>query len=59
VSAHDHDYEKLYRELHPRHVPTSPYGRQIELRDLWPADQEKFKRLVDKIRAHPAKGGET
>ena len=34
--------EKIYRRMHPREFPYSPWGRQLELRDLWPDEQQKF-----------------
>ena len=43
------DYEAIFRKLHPRSMPWSPWGRQLELRDLDEAEQEKFKRTVDAI----------
>lgn len=42
-------YEELYRALHPRNTPC-PYGASAELSDLWPCDQEKFKRMADSYR---------
>jgi len=43
------DYDALYRKLHPRSMPFSPYERQRELRDLWPVDQQKFRDFVDAV----------
>lgn len=43
------EYEQIYRQLNPRSFPYSPYEKQRELRDLWPKEQEAFKRLVDAI----------
>ncbi len=40
-------YEQVYRDLHPRTFPLSPWERQRELRDLWPAEQQKFRDMVD------------
>lgn len=42
-------YDRAYRKMHPRLFPFSAWERQRELSDLWPADQEKFKRVVDAI----------
>jgi hypothetical protein len=44
-------YEEIFRRLHPRRVRYSRAPR-LELRDLWPADQEKFKREIDAVRAY-------
>lgn len=41
------DYDAIFRRLHPSPAPYSPHFRPLELRDLWPVDQEKFKREVD------------
>lgn len=41
------DYDAIYRRAHPRRFPFSPYERQMQLRDLWPSEQEKFRRIVD------------
>lgn len=43
------DYEQIYRKMHPKRFPYSPYEKQRELCDLWPDEQEKFKREVDTI----------
>lgn len=43
------DYDAAYRAAHPRLFPFSPYERQRELRDLWPSEQAKFRRIVDAI----------
>lgn len=43
------DYDNLYRKLNPRRFPYSPWERQRELNDLWPQDQELFRRLVDGV----------
>jgi hypothetical protein len=40
-------YERIYRETHPRIFPYSPWERQLELRDLWPSEQQKFRNHVD------------
>ncbi len=45
------DYDAIFRKLHPRSSPFSPWERQRELRDLWPADQQKFKGMVDTVLA--------
>lgn len=42
----ENDYAQAYRDLHPRQFPFSPWERQMELRDLWPADQERFRETV-------------
>ena len=44
-------YEDLFRKLHPRRT-TCPYGKSAELGDLWPCDQDEFKRLADFYRKH-------
>ncbi len=44
-------YDSLYRKLHPRMFPHSPWERQRELRDLWPAEQMEFRKMVDNILA--------
>lgn len=41
------DYEKIFRKFYPHDRMGCPYGRRQELSDLWPVDQEEFKRLVD------------
>lgn len=41
------DYEAIYRRANPPLVWPCPHSRQPELRDLWPCDQEAFKRMVD------------
>ena len=43
------EYERIFRRMHPRTDPTSPYERQRELRNLWPADQQKFIQEVDAV----------
>lgn len=43
------DYDQIYRDLHPITFPWSPYDRQLELRDLWPSDQERFRKKIDTI----------
>lgn len=43
------DYDQIYRELHPRQFPHSPYEKQRELRNLWPSEQEKFKQEIDVV----------
>lgn len=43
------DYDSIYRKMHPPMFPFSPYERRRELRDLWPAEQQKFKRMVDAV----------
>lgn len=43
------DYETIYRRLHPRTHPFSPYEVQRQLRDLWESDQQRFRDQVDKI----------
>ena len=43
------DYDRIYRRLHPKTFPFSPYERQLELSDLWGANQEKFRREVNAI----------
>lgn len=43
------DYERIYRRLHPRRFPYSPFETQRELRDLWPVEQKKFRHMVDAI----------
>ena len=43
------DYERAYRKLHPRTFPLSPCERQRELSDLWPADQDRFRQMVDAV----------
>lgn len=45
------DYEKIYRRLHPKRFLFSPWERQAELRNLWPRDQQKFKKMVDGIKS--------
>ncbi|MGN6768872.1 MAG: hypothetical protein ACTHJQ_03350 [Rhizobiaceae bacterium] len=50
-------YERIYRETHPRLFPFSPFERQRELRDLWPADQRKFRDMVDSTLRALAAGG--
>lgn len=47
-------YDKIYRRANPKLFPYSPYERQPELRDLWPSEQEKFKRVVDAALAREA-----
>jgi len=49
-------YAEFYRKLHPRVFPSSPWERQMELRDLWPADQEKFREMVRAIVAPSTEG---
>lgn len=45
------EYEATYRKLHPRGMTTAPYSeRQRQLTDLWPRDQEEFKRMVDAVQ---------
>lgn len=51
----DDSYERAYRRAHPRMFPHSPHERQRELRDLWPADQRKFRELVDAVRVDEIK----
>jgi len=41
------DYDAIYRHTNPKTFPLAPYERQMELRDLWPDEQEKFRRVVD------------
>ncbi len=43
------DYERIFRRLHPTSCPASPGEHQRELRDLWPADQQKFRDEIDII----------
>lgn len=50
------DYDETYRAMHPKLFPFSPWERQRELRDLWPDEQAKFRKMVDAInrmRDHP------
>ena len=51
-------YDQIYHKTHPRLFPQSPYERQMELRDLWPADQRKFRELVDAIKREARDGNE-
>jgi len=44
------DYAAIYRKANPKAMPFSIHERQRELSDLWPVDQEKFKRIVDATR---------
>lgn len=48
------DYDTIYRQVNPRRFPFSPFERQIELRDLWPDEQENFRKVVDAALANPA-----
>lgn len=41
--------EKIYRELHPRSFPYCSYEKQMELSDLWPCEQEGFKRMIEEV----------
>ena len=41
--------EELFRREHPKSCPWSPWERQMELRDLWPADQEAYIRRVEQM----------
>lgn len=50
------DYAKIYRRLNPRKHPYSPYEPQRQLTDLWPSEQEKFKRMIDTILREPTHG---
>lgn len=43
------DYERIFRRLHPKSCPASPWEHQRELRDLWPAEQQKFRDEIDTI----------
>lgn len=45
----DSIYDRVYREIHPRMFPYSPWERQMELRDIWPSEQKKFKDMVDAV----------
>jgi hypothetical protein len=38
------DFERAYRIANPKFCPLSPHERQAELSDLWPSEQEKFKK---------------
>jgi len=40
-------YAEIYRRMHPRVFPYSPYERQMELSDLWPSEQARIKREID------------
>ena len=44
------DYAKIFRQLHPKLMPFNPYEKQRELSHLWPADQAKFRQMVDTVR---------
>ena len=46
-AASEVDYDKAYRLAHPRMFPFSPWERQRELSNLWPSEQEKFRKIVD------------
>jgi hypothetical protein len=55
----DLDYDAIYRKANPRTMPYNIHCRQPELSDLWPIDQQKFKRIVDAaLRAQEALGFE-
>lgn len=41
------DYEAIYRAANPPVILGCPFGKPRGLHDLWPADQEAFKRVVD------------
>jgi hypothetical protein len=41
------DYDAIYRKANPRTMPYNIHCRQPELSNLWPIDQQKFKRIVD------------
>jgi len=43
------NYDQIYRKLNPKRFPYSPWERQVELSDLWPVDQQKFKDEIDLI----------
>jgi hypothetical protein len=43
----DSVYDKIYRRMHPRQFPYSAFERQSELSDLWPAEQTRFRKMVD------------
>lgn len=45
----DEIYERLYRRMHPKRFPYSPWERQRELHDLWPVDQRAFRQVVDAV----------
>ena len=47
----DDEYAEIYRRMRPKMFPYSPYERQMELSDRWPADQEQIKREIDAARA--------
>lgn len=49
IHAEGDTYEQAYRRLHPRRFPYSSHERQLELRDLWPSEQAKFRKLVDAV----------
>lgn len=39
--------EQVFRRENPRRFPFSPWGKQLELRDLWPSDQAAY---IDRVR---------
>lgn len=41
--------EEVYRQEPPRMFPYSPYGRQMELHDLWPTDRKAYVDRVARI----------
>lgn len=53
MSDHKGDKAKQPPECrpHPRQFLHSLFERQLELNDLWPSDQEKFRKDVDAWRA--------
>jgi len=42
-------YTRWYRRLNPKRMPYNIDERQAELSDLWPADQQRFRDMVDAL----------
>lgn len=52
--SHNDVAEKLFQAgLGPNPFPYSPYGRRPQLSDLWPCDQEKYRRMADAVISAP------
>ena len=51
------NYDKIYVKAHPPRFPYSPHAKQRQLKDLWPSEQEKFKRIVDAALSTKPQGG--
>lgn len=51
--------ERLFQaEVGPNPFPYSPYGRRPKLSDLWPCDQDRYRRMAEEAMKCAQRGGQ-